>query len=216
MLPFSYVLFRESDDLTISALLFYSLPIFFLSTLSLIRQSVACGFIFLALYLFVHKKYKTALIFFIIACQFHISALICIVIPFISAKKWSLKVCVLSWFFSLLGGIFGKTIITALVMHIPTGENPLLNKIQNFMLNQDFLDLKGYKGVYILFNMITIFLFLFYDKLCKSDDKYKQYFNAVIMGICLFNFTAYFGVTGVRTLSAIRNNNGTRPGNGSL
>ena len=89
--PFAYIFYKESEDFCLSALLFYSLPIFFLSSLSLVRQSVACSFVFLMIYHLVKGNKLFAFVFWLIACQFHITAFFCLIIPLIYVKIWSHK-----------------------------------------------------------------------------------------------------------------------------
>ena len=198
MAPVAYVFSKESEDYSLSALLFYSLPVFFLGSLSCIRQGVACSFIILMIYFLGKRRNIAALISWLIACQFHISAYICAAMFLIYINVWSLKLCITAWCSSLALGILARPLLSQLISIIPAGNNPILLKLQNFVLNPNYLALRGYKGTQILFNLIFFCMIFFYKKLENFEPKYKNYFHIMVMGIVVLNLGSPFGVTGGR------------------
>ena len=193
---FTYIIYKESPDLKLSFILYYSIPIFFFGSLSIIRQMLACGIAFLMIYFWRHKKYTLAFLCLFFGGAVHISVFICCLLPIAALRFWNRELALTFWWVSILIGLFFAPYISMFFACLDS-SNPFLLKAQNFIIEQR--DLRGYKGILYLFNFIYIMILIFYyEKLKSWNPDYIFYFNVTTIGICLMNCFSSFGVTGGR------------------
>lgn len=193
---FAYVIYKESPDLKLSFIAYCSIPIFFFSSLSIIRQMLACGIAFLMIYFWRYKKYKSAFLCLLCGWTMHISILICCLLPIASLRFWNKNISLNIWWISILICFFFTPFISFLFSSFDF-SNPFLLKAQNFITEQK--DLRGYKSLLYLFNFVYIVMLIFYyEKLKSWNPDYTFYFNVTTIGICFMNCFSSFGVTGGR------------------
>lgn len=175
----AYFINKESNNKKMSILIFMCIPLFFWSSLSIIRQMMAVTFGLLMIKnVFDENKYKS-IFYFLLAILSHNSAYI-LILTFL-AKKIKFKKYVYLILFVLsfaLYPLFYK----------------LLANYGNFFLFEHALlyvdlneDLKGNTSIWILFNVIFLLLYIILYEAKKLDKQNSYYFNIFFIGIVLFN-----------------------------
>lgn len=84
---------RTSNSKELSVFIFMTLSIFYFSTFNLMRQWAAISMILFSITSLIDKKYYRMVAFIALASMFHLSALMMVVIPFLTirfSKKWVL------------------------------------------------------------------------------------------------------------------------------
>lgn len=88
-IPFAIYIYFESKDVVFSTLIFYL--VYFISFNTMMRQGMAMGISMIALLCYKRKHYLISIILVIIAISFHYSAIILVIIPFVSYMKYNFK-----------------------------------------------------------------------------------------------------------------------------
>lgn len=172
---------KESDNPSLSLFAYFSIPIFFMESLSTVRFHMALSLVLLAEYYAIKKRYVLFVLFLIIAVNCHISALIVLLFPLLQIWKpnriGNLFILMFSFFVS-------KYMMTFLekVPFIPsevTAYIALAGEITGFSL------------LPILFLLLNIFHILYYDRFVAFNPSLKLYIYAYNIGCCimlLFSF----------------------------
>ncbi|MBR4305836.1 MAG: EpsG family protein, partial [Ruminiclostridium sp.] len=150
IVPTAYAIFRYSENIWMSTMMFISLTFFYCS-LSFIRQSMAFAVILLAYRHFKERNHTGVLFYVFVACLFHSSAVILIPIYFIAVliKPTKLSVTLYGLIFAVVY-FFSWQIIDLAVLILPQYKNYVnLNFIQN-----------GYAPVYLILPTIIMLLAL--------------------------------------------------------
>lgn len=140
LIPMAYVIFRYSENIWLSTVMFISLT-FFYCTLSFIRQSIAFAIIFLAYKYFVQRKHFMVLLFIFFACLFHSTVVILIPLYILAVVvKLNWKSITVYGVLTLIAYLFSNTFIEIAVKILPQYE---------LYLGKNFLT-SGYNPIYII------------------------------------------------------------------
>ena len=191
--PLYLVSKKYSENVNLSLIIYLLFPIFFLESLSIIRNAVAYTFIFWAFYYFLQHKYLLYTIISVIAIGFHISACIGLLLPLVylfqCQKKWN----ILFYIFSL----FSSSILMALLSNI-SSTFPFLESVEYYVNN-------GYIGsgntMKIVINMIAIFNLFFWRELESRSEKSKLWLNITNFGAIIWNLFSFEGTLCLRLSS---------------
>ncbi len=150
LIPTAYAIFRYSDNIWMSTMMFISLTFFYCS-LSFIRQAIAFAVILLAYKQFKERNHFKVMLFIFVACLFHSSAIIMIPIYLfaIAIKPTKVSVAVYGIIFAAVY-FLSWNIIDLAVLILPQYKNYVeLNFIQN-----------GYSPVYLIVPTVIMVLAL--------------------------------------------------------
>lgn len=183
LVPTAYAIFRYSENIWMSTMMFISLTFFYCS-LSFIRQSIAFAIILCAYKYMKERNHFKVLLFIFIACLFHSTVIIMIPIYLIAAFVKPTKITV---------PIYG--VITALVYFLSW---PIL-RLAVLILPQykGYLDLnfitQGYRPVYLIVPAIIAALaivahFTGYGKAHPNE-------SSIFTNFAIFNFIIWFIAT---------------------
>ena len=130
--PILYVIGKRAEKVTVPCLL-YIFRMSFYSAFNGMRQAIACGFILIAYYLYVDKKFFKYILFMAIAYGFHSSALFALPFHFLAHRKLR------SWFtFTLTLGMI--VLYFALERVWPTVIN-VLERLGQTKMAEDYAEL---------------------------------------------------------------------------
>ncbi len=122
LLPTAYIIFRYSENIWLSTVMFISLTFFYCS-LSFIRQSIALSIVFLAYKYFVQRKHFMVLLFIFFACLFHSTVVILIPVYLLSVLiKPTWKSLTVYGVLTLLLYLFSMDVINLAVRILPQYE----------------------------------------------------------------------------------------------
>lgn len=183
LVPTAYAIFRYSENIWMSTMMFISLTFFYCS-LSFIRQSIAFAVILCAYKYMKERNHFKVLLFIFIACLFHSTVIVMIPIYLIAAFVKPTKITV---------PIYG--VITALVYFLSW---PIL-RLAVLILPQykGYLDLnfitQGYRPVYLIVPAIIAALaivahFTGYGKAHPNE-------SSIFTNFAIFNFIIWFIAT---------------------
>lgn len=183
LVPTAYAIFRYSENIWMSTMMFISLTFFYCS-LSFIRQSIAFAVILCAYKYVKERNHFKVLLFIFIACLFHSTVIVMIPIYLIAAFVKPTKITV---------PIYG--VITALVYFLSW---PIL-RLAVLILPQykGYLDLnfitQGYKPVYLIVPAIiaTLAIAAHFTGYGKAYPKQSSIFT----NFAIFNFIIWFIAT---------------------
>ena len=167
---------KNSPDILLSSFIFYSVPIFFLETIDLVRQFMAISVIFYTIKYIEKRSLIKFLIFIFIAILCHRSAIL--FLPFYFMFNLKLRythiiiLYILSFFLSSL--LYKIIDYTNFYNNILLGHHTGGNKLN------------------ILVNIMFLFVLTFKSKI----DDFR--FNIVMVGVILYNLLVDFGHTGMR------------------
>lgn len=183
LVPTAYAIFRYSENIWMSTMMFISLTFFYCS-LSFIRQSIAFAVILCAYKYVNERNHFKVLLFIFIACLFHSTVIVMIPIYLIAAFVKPTKITV---------PIYG--VITALVYFLSW---PIL-RLAVLILPQykGYLDLnfitQGYKPVYLIVPAIIAALAIAAHFTGYGKAYPKQ--SSIFTNFAIFNFIIWFIAT---------------------
>lgn len=183
LVPTAYAIFRYSENIWMSTMMFISLTFFYCS-LSFIRQSIAFAVILCAYKYVKERNHFKVLLFIFIACLFHSTVIVMIPIYLIAAFVKPTKITV---------PIYG--VITALVCFLSW---PIL-RLAVLILPQykGYLDLnfitQGYKPVYLIVPAIIAALAIAAHFTGYGKAYPKQ--SSIFTNFAIFNFIIWFIAT---------------------
>ena len=183
LVPTAYAIFRYSENIWMSTMMFISLTFFYCS-LSFIRQSIAFAVILCAYKYVKERNHFKVLLFIFIACLFHSTVIVMIPIYLIAAFVKPTKITV---------PIYG--VITALVYFLSW---PIL-RLAVLILPQykGYLDLnfitQGYKPVYLIVPAIIAALAIAAHFTGYGKAYPKQ--SSIFTNFAIFNFIIWFIAT---------------------
>ncbi len=164
--PVAYIIYKKSDDVLLSTVIYLGLPVFLLC-FSGLRQSIALGICFYALKFVEHKKFWHFLICVLFASFFHYTAMVFLAVYFFYHLQIPGKVRVIFLALFPIVFLFRKQLFTLLSLLFK--KNAILTSTGAYTLM-------------IIFIMIYVFLLIFFygDK----DPKVNGYMNVFFMA-CL-------------------------------
>jgi hypothetical protein len=182
---------RYSSNVALSWLVFFSLPLFFLASLSTIRQSVATAIVLFSFKYIYEKKHLKFLLLILISTLLHYSSIIGLLLIFICKKP------------------FNKITNTILIFSSFLLSEFLFNSLEIF-LNTDISLIKRYVAFYIdaelhspsklqyIYYFIAVLNLLVYDKLVLLNPINKIFIAISSFGLFLFNVLSFEPVTASR------------------
>ncbi|MNC16884.1 Transmembrane protein EpsG [compost metagenome] len=175
---------RYSIDMWLSFIFFVTFPLFFLNSLSVVRNFTAIALTFYGVKYLVDKKILKYFLIVIIASLFHKSALLALIFYFI--RNLNLKTY--------------KIIIVVLFI-------PIIGKLSNLFVSKFFSSYsvylqetsiqEGTKAIFV-FLLIAIASVLFKRKLFLLNDRNRIYFNNFFVGISIYLMFFEYGTMGHR------------------
>lgn len=191
--PIYFVSKKYSINAAMSLVLYILFPIFFLESMSIVRNAVAYSFVFLAFYFYLEKKYFWALIFFSCSVGFHTSSLIGL---FLLVMYYFRRGVVFNVILYLLS-ISVSSLFLSFFLNIAS-DFPALKIVAKYAL-------AGQVGagdtMMILINIIGISNLLLWRKLEKVDVQNRLWLNIVNFGIVLWNVFGFEGTLRLRLSS---------------
>lgn len=183
LLPVFYVISKTCNNKRFALAIYYGLYLCLFS-FNIMRQCVAISFILLAAYLYIAKKYRTALLSFIVATMFHSSAFIALPLVLFFKLNVDFKKIILLFIATYFLGIF----LNDQFFFTITGS-----------YSKNLLATDGYTGFRSSIVIPAIFCFIFnvfflivlfpeYNKL-KNDS----WLLMVILGVLMMNMTMRMG-----------------------
>lgn len=151
LLPMAYIIFRYSENIWLSTVMFISLT-FFYCTLSFIRQSIAFAIIFLAYKYFIKRNHVMVLVFIFIASLFHSTVIVLIPLYILAVTvKLTWKSLTVYGVLTLLVYLFSVNIIDLAVKILPQYER---------YTELDFIT-SGFNPIYIITPAVILAVALF-------------------------------------------------------
>ena len=184
---------KYSIDPSLSLIAYVFFPVFFLESLSIIRNAVAISMSLLAIDKFLEKSYWTASLFYICAIGFHLSAIIGIL--FILLYKFNLSrnaliVCYLLSF-----------IISPIILNFISSiqsEASLFLKISNYAMNGK---IGAGATMAILVNIIGVICLIYWKRIEQLTDYNKLWLIYCIVGVICWNSFSFEGTLRLRISS---------------
>lgn len=180
----AFVIKKYSVNPWLGLLVFYSFPLFFLNSLSIIRFFIALAITFFAFSFLTNKKYTKYLIAVIIASLFHKSAIIAVIFIVVSRIKLTrIRIIICILFIPVL-----KAVVVFLVTKFYSGYAIYLEPVSAQ---------QGSKAIIVVFAII-LFILIFKEKL-EYDDEIIEIANKLFIfgGLWYLMFMEY-GVLGHR------------------
>ena len=174
----AYYIYKNSGNKKLSIMLFMSVPLFFWSSLSIVRQLLAVCIGLLMMMSIYEGKIKKALIFYVLAVLSHNSAYV-LILAFLAKKidvssKIYLVIYIAS--FTLFSVFYG--------LILKYGEIFIFERALLYVeMNEE---LKGNTSLWILFNLIYIAMY-FVIKIKSLGPQSKYYYTLFYIGVILFN-----------------------------
>ena len=185
-----------SDGIGWSMLCFLAIPIGFINSMSIQRQFLAIAVLLFATRYLLHRNFVKYFMCVIIACLFHISSIIYILLYFITSSKFKYKYFLVLF---IIGYIFIISTIKAIINIFPFYEVYVtsFNGFDNGGMTQITL--------YILFAIIFIYLKKYLKKYYQYDIYLKIYLGGLVLTLWLILFDANiaFRLGGVALLNMI-------------
>ena len=180
---------RYSSNRLMSWLVFYSMPLFFLASLSTLRQSLATAIVFYSYTFALQRKYLQFFSGIAVACMFHESAIAGLFLLPLVMFQFSRLACagLLAVSFAVSSGI--GDIISSF-----SSEADLIIKLQSYIA------LEQYKSTLIqyLYYAVGIINILFYRKLVTINDRNRGFITLVNFGLAAFNILSFEPVSALR------------------
>ena len=182
---------RYSSNHSISWLVFYCLPLFFLASLSTIRQSVAIAIVFFSFKYIYEKKHLKFLILILISSLLHYSSIVGLLLIFICKKPFNKITNTILIFSSFILSEFIYNYLEILL----NIDNPNISRYITFYLDADLHAPTKLQYVYFSIAALNI---LVYDKLVLFNPINKIFIAISSFGIFLFNILSFEPVTASR------------------
>ena len=184
----SFFSFIDKKNISKQVLMFICLPSFSV-LLSGIRQAFAVSFILVAFVLFRKRKFLKALLFYLLAISFHVTAILGVLLVlarFIRVKKKHI------WSFVAIG-----IIVFAFRAHIAT---VIFDKLAQYSDKIEFYKVEGNDSytMIIFYLLILIFLFVFSGRDNENDKSFLENRNIVFV-LFLLQFFASVQTNLMRT-----------------
>ena len=175
---------KYSSEVIISTLLFISLPIFFFSSFSIIRQYTAIGIIFYSFRFIQARQSFRFIIFLVIASCFHKSAIVAFPLYFL--YLWKPKF----YFFPIIYifGFFSSDLLYWSVAKLVPQYLKFLEKSIGV----------GGDKVLLLFQVIGFMLLFFTHRLQKRNVENNFYFLSFFIGLFIWSSLSKYGHAGFR------------------
>ena len=177
-----YPVYRVCVDLSFfpafALVIFFLFPNYYLESLSIIRNCIAYSFVFYAYYQLVKNNKLASAFFIILACLFHKSALVGILIYPIFYFRQSLKIHFIAFVASFFISLAVMTLIgqySALI--------PILANIEHYA----DAGASGGGSMTIIVNFIAVINFLLWKRLVKLDSANTNYLAFFNLGTILWN-----------------------------
>lgn len=184
---------KYSLDPSLSLIVYLLFPIFYLESLSIIRNAVAFSFITYALDEYLERSYVKAILFYILAIGFHTSAILGILLVVIERIKLSRGLLILIYITSF----FVSPIILSAVSSIQS-DFGLFIKISNYAIN-------GKVGagatMAILINCIGVLSLVYWKRLEKLGRYNYLWLVYVMFGVIFWNCFGFEGTLRLRISS---------------
>ncbi len=180
--PVFYVIKKKSSSPTLSLWIYIFFPLFFLESLSVVRNHVAFSFVFLSYYFFTEKKYVKTIIAFLIALGFHYSAIIALPIfllhKFNIKKEFAIALVVVS--------LFSSAFVLSLVSSI-SSEIYVLEKFVSYAERSR----GGGNLLAIIINIVMVYFFVMWNRLTRVNKANAAYLTFVCVGVAIWNFLGF-------------------------
>jgi len=182
---------RYSSNHALSWLVFYCLPLFFLASLSTIRQSVATAIVLFSFKYIYEKKHLKFLLLILISTLLHYSSIIGLLLIFICKKPFNKTTNIILIFSSF---IFSEFIYNYLEIFLNI-DNSMIKRYVAFYLDADLHSPTKLQYIYYSIAVLNIFV---YDKLVSLNPLNKIFIAISSFGIFLFNILSFEPVTASR------------------
>lgn len=183
----SFLELGKKDYLWFGMMIYYLL--YYNQSYNLIRQTIACSFIFLAFSLLKNQKYKRSILFFAIAICFHTSSIIALIgiIVFFLSKRFTTKITYAICLISLAYYLVGEKLIYIMVNSIS-----ILQKYNSYILKEYTYDIPITIFLYLVFafiESIIIYKNLTRAQVDSSKINYKEtnYWDIFLMNVNLLS-----------------------------
>lgn len=171
---------KYSLDPSLSLILYYLYPSFYLDGLGIVRNAIAFSLVLCAFIYLLDDKKKMSVIFIICAAMFHKSSLVCFLMFPVLAYLRSKKIYLMMFVTSFLVSALIATVVAAYADKIM-----LLSNAQRYI--EGGADRSGGGIMTFLVNGIGILNFLFWNRLKATHDKANAYLCSYTIGTCLWN-----------------------------
>lgn len=179
LFPIYRVVSKLSIDPVVSILIYALHPMLYIDCLSIVRNAVAYSFVFLSFYYLYIKKVPWAIVAWIVACLFHKSAVIGILVFFLFkvkiGRKWNILLFAISFFLSII---------------IPPAVSFLAERISAFSFIKFYIDNQissaGGKLQYVN-DLINLLNLLLWNRLISVNKDNRFYITSFNAGTCLWN-----------------------------
>ncbi|WP_195760023.1 EpsG family protein [Flavobacterium sp. LC2016-23] len=174
----------------LSWVVYYSMPLFFFSALSTIRQSLATVIVFYSYRFAKEKKYLFFLLTIFIGSLFHISSIIgLLILPLV---LWPLNRTKNIIFF--ISSFFISTLLYNYLINLNAGISSL-TRLQSYILNDE--NVKPNMITY-LYYAIGLFNLLFYEKLVSFNARNKDFITLFNFGLIMLNLLSFEPISSLR------------------
>jgi len=178
-----YFLNKTSKNIILSFMIFTFFPLFYATSLSIIRQYIAISFFLIAIIFIYERNWRKYLLAILLGFGFHSSIILLLPFYFINRIKFNIPIVVLLIIFSVFLKFYGLELLKAI---------PIFDRYMIYIINKWG---PGYINYFILFNallMLLTFLFIYFEKNNNIDGfertLYKIYlFGALLYGPLMFS-----------------------------
>lgn len=180
LVPIAYIIFKYSDNIWLSTVMFISLTFFYCS-LSFIRQALAFAFIFLGYRYFKERNHFMVMLFILLGTLFHSTAVILIPMYLVAVLLKPTKIVISIYAGSVLFVyLFSWKILRLAVKIFPAYQ---------FYLDKNFLT-NGFSPIYMIVPGVIMLVALFshfgdYGKVYPKE-------SALFTNFAIFNFALWF------------------------
>lgn len=179
----TFTIKRYSKDPWISLIFFISFPLFYLNSLSTVRNFTALAITFYGVRYIIDKKMIKYIITVIVASFFHKTALIAMVFYFVKDVKWKIS--------NFLILLLTLPLISLIIKYLITTFVPNYSIYLDSRQTQE-----GTKAIFV-FIFITLVFFMFHKYLVNNKNLIV-YFNIFFMGLCIYIMFFKTGTLGHR------------------
>lgn len=165
---------------------FFVSRLYFQYNFTLMRQSIAMVIVWYAFHFLSNRKYIAYYLFVLIASSFHISALICLFIPFLS--KLNIKLNHAIWFILVMLLINQLGLINKIFINIIHTFLPAVNeRLIQYLMMEDKLNLLSFiEGIPFLYMANK------YSQQILQQKEGKLFFNMLLVYLMLLSLTSNF------------------------